>query len=254
MNYLIDTHSHIYYEQYKNDLPAVIESANNDNVKKIICVGTDIETSYESIKIANKYDQVYCTVGCHPHETSKMNDNYIAELEEMCKNPKVVAIGETGLDYYYSHSLPEIQKKCFKEQIELSKDLDMPVVIHNRESDEDLIDILNKYRPRGVIHCFSGDINLAKKIIKLGMMLSFTGIVTFKNSTLDEVIKDIDCDNIMLETDSPYLTPHPVRGKRNEPKHVKLIAEKIAGIKNISIEKLTEITTKNAFKLFHKLK
>ena len=130
----------------------------------------------------------------------------------------------------------------------------MPVVIHNRESDEDLIQILNKYKPRGVIHCFSGDINLAKKILKLNMMLSFTGIVTFKNSTLDEVIKNIDCKNIMLETDSPYLTPHPFRGKRNEPKHVKLIAEKIAKIKNISIETLTEITTENALNLFHGLR
>ena len=254
MSYLIDTHSHIYYKQYENDLPSVIESASKNNVKKIICVGTDIETSYESIEIANKYDQVYCTVGCHPHEASKMKSDYIAELKEMCKEPKVVAIGETGLDYYYSHSLPEIQKKCFEEQIELSKSLDMPVVIHNRESDEDLIQILNKYKPRGVIHCFSGDINLAKKILKLNMMLSFTGIVTFKNSTLDEVIKNIDCKNIMLETDSPYLTPHPFRGKRNEPKHVKLIAEKIAKIKNISIETLTEITTENALNLFHGLK
>jgi len=250
---MIDTHSHIYYEQYENDLSAVIESANKNNVKKIICVGTDIETSYQSIEIANKYDQVYCTVGCHPHETSKMNNSYIAELEKMCSNPKVVAIGETGLDYYYSHSTPEIQKKCFEEQIELSKKLNIPVVIHNRESDEDLIEILNKYKPRGVIHCFSGDIDFAEKIIKLNMMISFTGIVTFKNSTLDEVIENIDCDNMMLETDSPYLTPHPFRGKRNEPQYVKLIAKKIAEIKNIPIEEVIEKTTKNAFKLFDRL-
>ena len=254
MSYFIDTHSHIYYKEYKNDLKNVIDSANKNNVKKIICIGTDIETSYESIEIANKYSEVYCTVGCHPHEASKMDDNDILELEKMCENPKVVGIGETGLDYYYSHSSPEIQKKRFIDQIELSKSLDLPLVIHNRDSDEDLMKILDNYRPRGVIHCFSGDTAMAKKAINLGMLLSFTGIVTFKNSSLGEVVKEVDLDKIMLETDSPYLTPTPFRGKRNEPKHVKIIANKIAEIKNIPIKKVAEKTTKNALKLFNKIK
>ena len=254
MNFFIDTHSHIYYDQYKNDLPAIIDAAKQNNVGKIICVGTDIKTSFESIEIASQYDDVYCTVGCHPHETSKVEKNYIYELEQMCKNSKVVAIGETGLDYYYNHSPPSIQKKCFIDQINLSSDLEMPIVIHNRNSDEDLLIILEKYKPTGVIHCFSGDINLAKKIIELGMLLSFTGIVTFNSSKLDDVIREVNFNKFMIETDSPYLTPEPFRGRRNEPKHVKLIAEKIAKIKNVSIEQVMQHTTRNAYKLFNKLK
>ena len=254
MNFFIDTHSHIYYDQYKNDLPAIIDAAKQNNVCKIICVGTDIKTSFESIEIASQYDDVYCTVGCHPHETSKVEKNYIYELEQMCKNSKVVAIGETGLDYYYNHSPPSIQKKCFIDQINLSSDLEMPIVIHNRNSDEDLLIILEKYKPTGVIHCFSGDINLAKKIIELGMLLSFTGIVTFNSSKLDDVIREVNFNKFMIETDSPYLTPEPFRGRRNEPKHVKLIAEKIAKIKNVSVEQVMQHTTRNAYKLFNKLK
>ena len=139
---LIDTHSHIYYNQYKDDLSSVINSAKGNGVERIICVGTDIKTSYESIEIANKYDNVFCTIGCHQHDTSKIQEGYIDELEQMCKEPKVVAIGETGLDYYYSHSPHSTQKKCFIEHIELSKDVKMPVVIHNRNSDNDLLKIL----------------------------------------------------------------------------------------------------------------
>ena len=172
----------------------------------------------------------------------------------MCKEEKVVAIGETGLDYYYNHSPHSTQKKCFIEHIELSKDVKMPVVIHNRNSDEDLLKILKKYKPKGVVHCFSGDINLARKIIDLGLLLSFTGIITFKNSTLEDVINEIDLNDFMLETDSPYLSPIPFRGKRNEPKHVKIIAEKIAEIRSLPIQKIMEHTTKNAYKLFDRLK
>jgi len=254
MNFLIDTHSHVYYDQYKDDLSSVINSAKGNGVERIICVGTDIKTSYESIEIANKYDNVFCTIGCHPHDTSKIQEGYIDELEQMCKEPKVVAIGETGLDYYYNHSPPSIQKKCFVEHIELSKDVKMPVVIHNRNSDNDLLEILKKYKPNGVVHCFSGDVNFAKEIIDLGLLLSFTGIITFNNSTLADVISKIDLDDFMLETDSPYLTPIPFRGRRNEPKHVKIIAEKIAKIKNLPIQKIAEHTTRNAYKLFHRLK
>jgi len=251
---LIDTHSHIYYEKYKDDLDEVINRAEKNGVKKIICIGTDLKSSIESLKISNKYKNIYCAIGFHPHESSQAKDGYLNELEEMSKEDKVVAIGETGLDYYYNYSDSKTQKKRFIEQIELANSLKLPVVIHNRNSDDDLYDILKKYRPNGVIHCFSSNINYAIKILKLDILLSFTGIVTFKNSTLDNIIKEIDLSKIMIETDSPYLTPIPYRGKRNEPSYVYFIAKKIAEIKGISIEQVANHTTKNALNLFHKIK
>ena len=172
----------------------------------------------------------------------------------MSQEEKVVAIGETGLDYYYNHSEPEIQKKRFIEQIELANSLKLPVVIHNRDSDDDLYDILKKHHPKGVIHCFSSNFDYATKIINLGLILSFTGIITFKNSTLHDVIEKIDLSKFMIETDSPYLTPEPYRGKRNEPSYVYFVAKKIAEIKNISIEEVINHTTKNALNLFDKIK
>ena len=254
MKNLIDTHSHIYYDQYKDDLSEVINRALEKGVERIICVGVDLETSIESLELANKYENIFCTAGYHPHESSKANKNYLNELEMICKEPKVVAIGEIGLDYYYKHSNIETQKRCFKEQVELANSLNLPVVIHNRESDNDLYEILKAYTPKGVIHCFASDAEFATKIINLGLMISFTGIITFKNSSLDNVVKSTPLSNLMVETDSPYLTPEPYRGKRNEPANVSLIAEKIAEIKDTSITNVAEQTTSNALKLFHKLR
>ena len=251
---LIDTHSHIYYEKYNDDLDEVIHRAKNKGVKKIICVGTDLESSIQSLEISNKYKNIYCTIGYHPHESCLAEKNYLNKLEEISREDKVVAIGEIGLDYYYNNSDPETQKKRFIEQIELANSLNLPVVIHNRDADDDLYDILKKHLPKGVIHCFSSNLNYANKIIDLGILLSFTGIITFKNSTLDNVVKKTALSKIMVETDSPYLTPIPFRGKRNEPSHVKLVAKKIAEIKNISLEEVASQTTKNALNLFHKIK
>ena len=254
MNFLIDTHSHIYYDQYEDDLPKVINDAEDSEIKRIVCVGTDIETSYQSIEIADQYDNVFCTVGCHPHEASKMKNGYLNTIEDMCKHDKVIAIGETGLDYFYNHSSKSIQKKIFIDQIELSNNLNLPIVIHNRESDKDLLEILKRFKPKGVIHCFSGNLKMAEEVTNLGLLISFTGIITFKNFNHLDVIEEIDLNNIMVETDSPYLSPIPHRGKRNEPKHVKIIAEKIAEIKDLPIQKVIKQTTKNAFKLFHRLR
>ena len=251
---LIDTHAHIYYEKYKDDLNEVIDRADKNGVKKIICVGTDLESSIKSLKISNKYKNIYCSIGYHPHESSKAEKNYLNELEEMSKEDKVVAIGETGLDYYYNYSDSKIQKKRFIEQIELANSLELPVIIHNRDSDDDLYNILKEYHPKGVIHCFSSNIDYAIKILELDILLSFTGIITFKNSTLNRVIEEIDLSDMMIETDSPYLTPEPNRGKRNEPSYVYYIAKKISEIKNIPIEEVINHTTKNALNLFHKIK
>ena len=248
--YFIDTHSHIYYEQYKDDLDKIIDKSLENNVKKIICVGVDIESSIKSINIADKYNNVYATVGYHPHESKCTSERYIYELEEMSKHEKVVAIGETGLDYYYKHSKKTIQKKIFLEQLELSKSLNMPIVIHNRESDEDIINCLQKTNvTNGVIHCFASNTKFAKKILNQGLNISFTGLITFVQE-LEDVIYNIPIEKIMLETDSPYLTPKPHRGKRNDPSMIKYIAEKISNIKNISIEEVSTITSKTAENFF----
>ena len=189
---LIDTHSHIYYEKYNDDLDEVIDRAEKNDVKKIICVGTDLKSSIKSLEISNKYENVFCTIGYHPHESAKTTENYLNELEKISGEDKVVGIGETGLDYYYNHSEPKIQKQRFIELIELAYSLKLPVVVHNRDSDDDLYSILKKYNPRGVIHCFSSDFDYAIKIINLWMILSFTGIITYKNSNLYDVIENID--------------------------------------------------------------
>ena len=246
----IDTHCHIYYDKYQDDINEVISRANNNNVNNIICVGVDIESSKKSLFLSEKYSSVFATVGYHPHESKLALPNYLDKLSDLSKHPKVVAIGEIGLDYYYKHSDKKTQIKTFIEQLELAKNLDMPVIIHNREADKDIYKaIKNSKINNGVIHCYSGDIEYAKKIFGLGLFVSFTGILTFSQS-LQKVVKEIPLEKIMIETDSPYLTPIPHRGKRNEPHMVSLIAEKIADIKNISIEEVAQTTTKTAKKFF----
>jgi len=247
---LIDTHSHIYHEKYNKDLDEVINRAIDNEVDKIICVGVDIPSSLEAIEVANKYDIVYATVGFHPHEAKYANKPYLYELENLLTNDKVVAIGEIGLDYHYNYSDKRTQKKIFIEQLELSQSLDMPVIIHNRNSDNDLIKCIEKKRPnKGVVHCFASNINFANKLISLNIHLSFTGLITFVQE-LEYVIQNIELENIMLETDSPYLTPVPNRGKRNEPAMVKYVAKKISELKKIAIEEVATVTTKTANDFF----
>jgi len=246
----IDTHCHIYYDKYQNDISDVINRAKNKNIKHIICVGVDLKSSEKSIILSDQYESVFATVGYHPHESKLAVDNYLDKMLELLKHPKAVAIGEIGLDYYYKHSDKKTQIKVFREQLELAKDLDMPVIIHNRESDKDLYDNLkNSKINNGVIHCYSSDVKYANKIFDLGLLVSFTGILTFSKS-LQEVVKEIPLEKMMIETDSPYLTPIPFRGKRNEPHMVSLVAEKIAEIKNISIDEVANVTTETAKNFF----
>ena len=246
----IDTHCHIYYDKYQDDIDDVINRANNNNVNHMICVGVDFESSEKSLFLSEKYKSVFATAGYHPHESKFALHNYLDKISQLLKHPKVVAIGEIGLDYYYEHSDKKTQVKIFREQLELAKDLDVPVVIHNRESDNDLYyNIKESKITKGVIHCYSSDTKYAKKIFDLGLFVSFTGILTFSQS-LQKVVKEIPLEKVMIETDSPYLTPIPHRGKRNEPHMVSLIAEKIADIKNISIEEVARTTTKTAKKFF----
>tara|TARA_B100000676_G_C18061855_1_gene838323 strand:- start:110 stop:871 length:762 start_codon:yes stop_codon:yes gene_type:complete len=251
---MIDTHCHINDEKYKHDIDIIVQKAIDSGVKKMICVGVDLETSEKAILISNKYEQVYATVGYHPHESKDAPQRYIYELEDMAKNSKVVAIGETGLDYYYNISPKSIQKNIFNEQIELSKDLNIPIIMHNRNSDKDLLSIIESSKlDYGVVHCFSSDWGMAEKLLKLDIKLSFTGMVTFIKDPIEEVLKKIKLDDFFLETDSPYLAPNPHRGKRNEPAMVNLIAQKIAQIKNVPLEIIVESTTKNALSFFKRL-
>ena len=248
--YFIDTHSHIYYDKYNDDLDLVINKSIDNNVKQIICVGVDIESSIKSIKIAEKYDCVYATVGYHPHESKDTIKNYLYELEKLSKHEKVVAIGETGLDYHYNHSDKATQLKVFLEQLELANALKMPVIIHNRNSDNDIIECLVKKNiSNGVIHCFASNLEFAHKVINQGLNISFTGLITFVKE-LEKVISDVPINKIMLETDSPYLAPIPYRGKRNEPYMIKYIAEKISQIKNIALEEVRNQTTQTAKDFF----
>ncbi|MAV65219.1 MAG: hydrolase TatD [Candidatus Marinimicrobia bacterium] len=251
---MIDTHCHINDKRYKKDLNEVILKAIDSGVQKMICVGVDLKTSEKSLKIADTFNEVYASVGYHPHESKEAKKGYLYELESMAKNPKVVAIGETGLDYHYNISNKLVQKKIFNEQIELSKDLKIPIIIHNRSSDADLISIIESTNlSNGVVHCFSGDWDFAKKLLSHNIKLSFTGMITFIKDPILEVLEKINLEDFFIETDSPYLAPAPYRGKRNEPSMIKLIAEKIADVKKLPTKKIVNHTTDNALKFFKKL-
>ena len=246
---LIDTHCHIYYDKYP-DIDEVIDRAIENNISKIICVGVDLESSEKSIHLAEKHDMIYATAGYHPHESKDANLGYLKELESFLEHEKVIALGEIGLDFFYKHSNKKIQIKIFEEQLELAKSLNMPCVIHNRESDKELLKSIKKTKNnKGVIHCFASNNELAKELIDLGFHLSFTGLITFVKE-LRNVIKNIPLERMMIETDSPYLTPVPHRGKRNEPYMVKYVAQEIANIKDISLNDVAEQTSKTAKHFF----
>lgn len=249
---LIDSHCHINDKQFENDLADVIARAKDAGVIQMICVGTDIKSSERAIEIADKNSNVFATCGIHPHDSDKPDKKYIQILEEFSTHEKVVAIGEMGLDYFYDFSDKKIQKIVFREQLELAKELNLPAVIHNRESDEDLFNIIQLAKlNNGVIHCFASDIEFANKLIDIGLHISFTGMITFVKS-LHDVIEKIDINKIMLETDSPYLSPKPHRGKRNEPAFVGNIVNTIAELKNIepqSVASKTIETTRDFFNL-----
>ena len=245
---LIDTHSHISNEFY-DDIDSVIEE-NFKYVDKIIISGCEKEAIKESIDIANKNENIYVTIGYHPDQVDYVNDNDIEELKELVKNHKVVGIGEIGLDYYWVKDNKEKQIELFEKQLELAEELNLPVVIHSRDATEDTINTLSKYKVNGIIHAFSGSLETAKKYISMGYLLGIGGVITFKNSKLYQVIEEIGVDNLVLETDSPYLTPHPYRGKKNSSKYIPLICEKISDITGKSNEEVSEITGNNALRLF----
>ncbi|MBE6153399.1 MAG: TatD family deoxyribonuclease [Firmicutes bacterium] len=248
---MIDTHCHIEIEDYKN-IEQILENCKKNGIDKIIVSGYDLESSKEAVKLADKYDAIYATVGFLPEVLQKENSYDLNDLEILLQNKKVVGIGEIGLDYYWYKDNKEEQKKLFISQIKLALKYNKPIVIHCREAIQDCYDVVKKYSNlKGTMHCYSGSVEMAKEFVKLGLYISVGGVSTFKNSkNIKEVINELDLEYILLETDSPYLTPEPYRGKRNYPYYVGIIAEKISKIKNIDLKTIEIITTSNACKLF----
>lgn len=251
---LIDTHTHLNASQFDEDRAEVIERARANGISRMINIGFNRETIPTSLQLAEQYDYIYSAVGWHPQDAKDMSVSDLQWIEKLCSHPKVVAIGEIGLDYYWDTSSKEVQHKVFREQIRLAHRIGLPIIIHNRDAHEDIIRILKEEKAEevgGVMHCFSGDWEMAKQCLALNFYISFGGPVTFKNAVQPkEVLANVPLDRLLLETDAPYLTPHPFRGKRNESGYVRLIAEAAAEIKQLKYEEIAEITTRNAIKLF----
>jgi TatD DNase family protein len=251
---LIDSHCHLDDARYDADREATIARARENGVQHFITIGCDLVTSRAAVALAELHPFISATVGVHPHDVKHIKEDWYPQLGELAKSEGVVAYGEIGLDYHYDHSPREAQREHFREQIRLARDLHLPIVIHTRDAQKDTISILKEEKAEeigGVFHCFSGDAWLAKDALDLGFYLSFSGVLTFQNATmLREIAKTVPIDRILVETDAPYLTPVPHRGKRNEPAYVRHVAEKIAEIHGMGLEKVEEFTLQNTRQLF----
>lgn len=256
----IDSHCHLFYPDFNEDLPAVIERARNAGVMYFVVPATNHETAEQAIALAEKYSSIFIAVGFHPLDLKEYTDERLKIVEQLSSHSKVVAIGEIGIDYFYDTSPREYQREIFARQIELAIKKDLPIIVHTRDSVQDAIDIVVRYSQtnpewkkggkRGVFHCFTGDARQAKTLFDHRFLVSYPGPITFKKSTMPEVVREIELENIMVETDSPFLTPIPHRGKRNEPSYIPLIAQKIAETLGVSIDEVADKTTQNAIGLF----
>jgi TatD DNase family protein len=251
---LFDTHVHLNADQYEEDLQEVIDRAQNENVTNMVVVGFDRKTIKKAMALAEEYEFIYAAVGWHPVDAIDMTDDDLEWIEELAAHEKVVAIGEMGLDYHWDKSPKDVQKEVFRKQIQLAKKVKLPIIIHNRDATADVVDILREEDAKevgGIMHCFTGSLEVAKECMEMNFYISFGGPVTFKNAKKPkEVVKEIPLDKLLIETDCPYLTPHPYRGKRNEPSYVRFVAEQIAELREMAVEELAEKTTANAKKLF----
>lgn len=251
----IDTHAHLNFPEFQNDLPEVIARAQAARVETIINIALDDNALKHSLRLANEFpDYVFTAAGLHPHEASEWNDNSYNSFKELLAAKKIIAIGETGLDYFYKSSPVEKQQEVFRHFLRLGQEADRPVIIHSRDAAEDTINILRQEdqgKLKGVLHCFAGDKALAEAALEMGLYISFTGNLTFpKAEIIRQAAKDIPLERIMIETDCPFLSPQEYRGKRNEPSYVIKVAEKIAEIKALSLEEVAIATTRNAHQLF----
>lgn len=247
----VDAHAHLY----DGDPKSIVQNAKERLVQKIICASSDVESMQKAVAISDEFDEVFATIGIHPQDAESFDENAISLMKKLAKHPKVVAVGEIGLDYHYDGPAPEKQKSVFLAQLSLAREFGLPVQIHIRDAMEDALQILEQNRALlangGVVHCFGGSLDDAKRIIALGLDFTIGGVCTFKNAKpLQETIKSLPLEKIMLETDSPYLAPEPVRGSINESKNIPFIAEKIAALKGVSVEEVARKTSENVKRVF----
>ncbi len=251
---LIDSHCHLDMDAYENDLSEIIQAAGKYGVSRIITIGIDLASSRKAVELASRFPGVYATVGIHPHDAESANDEVYQQLKELAAMDKVVGYGEIGLDYAKQYAPVDIQRREFARQLDLAKELHLPVVIHDREAHDDTMALLRKKAPfdaGGVMHCFSGDVSLARQVLDLGFYISIPGIVTFKNAQeLQQVAAEMPLDSLLLETDGPFLSPDPWRGKRNRPDYLGYTADRVAKLRTISVDEVARQTTLNTEKLF----
>ena len=249
---MIDTHSHINFADYKENFDSFIENLKNNEIDNVIIPGVEPSTFDEIITLCEQYNIIYGAIGVHPSEAKTYTDETEKEIYKLCKNEKIIAIGEIGLDYYWEQETKELQKEVFRKQLKIAEELQVPVLIHDREAHKDTFNIIQEFKLKDVIfHCFSGNVEFAKKCIDKGYYIAIGGVVTFKNAKdLKEVAKIVPLDKLLLETDAPYLAPVPYRGKLNTPAYLKYIAEEIANIREIDVEEVKKQTTINAQKIF----
>ena len=250
----IDTHVHLNADQYENDVDEVIARALEAGVEKMVVVGFDRKTINKAMELTEQYPFIYAVVGWHPVDAIDCTEEDLEWIESLAAHPKVVGIGETGLDYYWDKSPKDVQQEVFRKQIRLAQKVNLPVIIHNRDATADVVRILKEEEAEktgGIMHCFGGSVETAKECISMNFMISLGGPVTFKNAKMPkEVATEIPLEHLLIETDAPYLAPHPYRGKRNEPALVTLVAEEIARLKELTINEVAKATTENALKVF----
>lgn len=248
---IFETHAHYDDEQFDKDRDDILDVLHRNGINKLVNISYDKNSIKNTINLTKKYDFIYGAVGYHPCDCADLTDDDFSELREKAKNDKIVAIGEIGLDYYWKDVSADVQKLWFKKQIELANELNKPIVIHSRDAAKDTLDIVKSIKCHGVMHCFSYSLDMAKEFVKLGFYIGVGGVVTFKNAkNIKEVVSNIDMSNIIIETDCPYLTPEPFRGKRNSSLYLTYVIDKIAELKNLSREEVIKITYDNAMKLY----
>lgn len=248
---MIDTHVHLNDNAYNDILNEIIKSANNNGINKMIVIGCDYQSSLKAIEIAKKYENIYAMVGLHPSEVDHETDSDLNWLKELLLEDKVIGVGEIGIDLYWTKENKDLQIKYFEKQLQLSLEYNLPVSIHSRDAIELTYQILSKNKYKGVIHCFSGSLEMANKFIKLGYLIGIGGVVTFKNTNLKDVVRNIPMESIITETDGPYLAPTPFRGKMNKPEYIKLIVDEIASLKSLSVNEVEMQIDKNVKKVFN---
>lgn len=251
MNNIFDSHAHYDSEAFDADRKELLGTLKNQGVVGVVNCGSDMASSLKSLELADEFDFIYAACGIHPHEAEGCKQGYLPVLKKLCLEDKCVAVGEIGLDYHYDFSPREIQKQVFEQQLVLAKELDLPVIVHDREAHEDTFELLKRYKPKGVVHCFSGSAEMAKEIVKLGMYIGLGGAVTFKNARKPrEVAAVVPSDRLLIETDCPYMTPVPHRGKRCDSTYIPFTAEVIAEVRGTTAQEILDLTRVNANSLF----